>query len=111
MIKKFCLLTAFCAALGFGLFPAGQLPAAHAESTETHFQQSKIVLVTIHNQVPFYAEPSQKSLTLGFYPKGTLFVPINQTRNAAEQKTYNLAIRFDGAVGWLLSEDAAFSRK
>lgn len=38
-------------------------------------------------------------------------MPINQTRNVEEGKVYNLCIRFDGAVGWLSSDDVALTRK
>lgn len=82
-----------------------------ATSTEDKYQQSQIVMVTRKNGVPFYAEPGKDSLTLGFYPKGTIFVPIKQQRNTIENKVYNLCIRFDGAVGWLSSDDVSLSRK
>lgn len=48
---------------------------------------------------------------MGYYPKGTLFVPINQSRNETEGKTYNLVIRFDGAVGWLVSDTVVLGKR
>jgi len=99
------------AAGAFLVMSQGMLPVAQAMSTETKYQQSKVILISTKNETAFYAEPGRDSLTLGFYPKGTIFVPINQTRNNVEGKVYNLAIRFDGAVGWLCSDDVALSRK
>ncbi len=93
--------------LGVALAPN----SAFSASTEDKYQQSQIIMVTRKNGVPFYAEPGKDSLTLGFYPKGTIFVPINQQRNTIENKVYNLCIRFDGAVGWLSSDDVSLSRK
>lgn len=108
MKKKIARLFTVCAFLGLSL---GILPRALAMSTEQKYQQSKVIIIATKNEVAFYAEPGRDSLTLGFYPKGTIFVPINQTRNNVEGKVYNLAIRFDGAVGWLCSDDVALSRK
>ena len=48
---------------------------------------------------------------MGYYPKGTLFVPINQSRNETEGKTYNLVIRFDGAGGWLVSDTVVLGKR
>ena len=110
MFKEITLALAFCSLVGVGALPV-LTGTAHAASTEERFQQSKIIMMTTRNGVPFYAEPGKDSLTLGFYPKGTIFVPINQTRNAVENKVYNLCIRFDGAVGWLSSDDVALTRK
>lgn len=108
MKKKIARLIAAFALLGMSL---GLMPAAQAMSTEEKYQQSKVIIIATKNETAFYAEPGRDSLTLGFYPKGTIFVPINQTRNNVEGKVYNLAIRFDGAVGWLCSDDVALSRK
>lgn len=109
MKKKISLVLALAAMLTAG---AAALPGSvNATSTEEKYQQSQVIMVTRKNEVPFYAEPGKDSLTLGFYPKGTIFVPINQQRNTIENKVYNLCIRFDGAVGWLSSDDVALSRK
>ena len=110
MFKKMRMVLALCSLVGMGgavLVP--QLAAA--QSTEERFQQSKIIMMTTKNGAAFYAETNKEALTLGFYPKGTMFVPINQTRNMEEGKIYNLCIRFDGAVGWLCSDDVALTRK
>jgi len=69
-----------------------------------------------HDDVPRYyavllAEPYKDALVMGYYPKGTLFVPINQSRNETEGKTYNLVIRFDGAVGWLVSDTVVLGKR
>jgi hypothetical protein len=85
--------------------------SADAMSTEQRYHESRIVMSTVHDNTPFYAEPNKGALTLGFYPKGTLFVPINQSRNLEEAKTYNLVIRFDGAVGWVSSDDVVLSKR
>jgi len=108
MKKAVSKLMTVCTFLGLIL---GLVPAAQAMSTETKYQQSKVIVIATKNETAFYAEPGRDSLTLGFYPKGTIFVPINQTRNNVEGKVYNLCIRFDGAVGWLCSDDVALSRK
>ena len=69
MFKKISLMLAFCSLVGVGALPVFS-GTAHAASTEERFQQSKIIMMTTRNGVPFYAEPGKDSLTLGFYPKG-----------------------------------------
>lgn len=94
-------------ALGLSFSPS----RAEAMSTEQRYHESRIIMMTTHDNAALYAEPNKSALTLGFYPRGTMFVPINQSRNMEEGKTYNLVIRFDGAVGWMSSDDVVLSKR
>lgn len=80
-------------------------------TTEQRYQQSRIIMMTTQDNATLYAEPSKTALVMGYYPRGTIFVPINQSRNETEGKTYNLVIRFDGAVGWLSSDVVVLSKR
>lgn len=77
-------MLAFCSLVGVGALPVFS-GTAHAASTEERFQQSKIIMMTTRNGVPFYAEPGKDSLTLGFYPKGRSSCP--STRHGMQWKT------------------------
>ena len=68
MFKKITLALAFCSLVGVGALPV-LTGTAHAASTEERFQQSKIIMMTTRNGVPFYAEPGKDSLTWAFIPK------------------------------------------
>lgn len=84
---------------------------AAALTTEQRYHQSRIVMMTTQDNAVLLAEPNKDALVMGYYPKGTLFVPINQSRNETEGKTYNLVIRFDGAVGWLVSDTVVLGKR
>ena len=101
-------LTALFTVMGSTFLP--RLEAA-ALTTEQRSHQSRIVMMTIHDNAVVIAEPNKDALVMGYYPKGTLFVPINQSRNETEGKTYNLVIRFDGAVGWLVSDTVVLGKR
>ena len=79
--------------------------------TSQRYHQSRIVMMTTQDNAVLLAEPNKDALVMGYYPKGTLFVPINQSRNETEGKTYNLVIRFDGAVGWLVSDTVVLGKR
>jgi hypothetical protein len=113
MKKKFVMLLVLSLLAGPGAFFGTGLPSAEAAviTTEQRYQHSRIIMVTQRNNATLYAEPSKDALVMGYYPKGTIFVPINQSRNETEGKTYNLVIRFDGAVGWLVSDDVVLSKR
>lgn len=106
MFKKITLALAFCSLVGVGALPV-LTGTAHAASTEERFQQSKIIMMTTRNGVPFYAEPGKDSLTLGFYPKGTISCP--STRPGMRWKTKStiyasaLTVPLDGSrrTTWL----------
>ncbi len=83
----------------------------NAMSTKDKYAQSNVFVITMENNVELGAEPNGSSLVLGTYPKGTMFVPINQYKNETENKLYNLVIRSDGAVGWVLASQVAITHK
>lgn len=87
------------------------LGTASAMTTKDKYTQSNIFVITMEDNVELGAEPNGSSLVLGTYPKGTMFVPINQYKNETENKMYNLVVRSDGAVGWVLASQVAITRK
>ena len=102
MLKKILMVLALCTML---------FSTANAMSTKDKYDQSNIFVITMFNNVEMGAEPNGSSLVLGTYPKGTMFVPINQYRNETEKKLYNLVIRSDGAVGWVDASLVAITHK
>lgn len=108
MLKKVLVVAGLLAvSLSFGSLA----PKADAMSTVEKFKGSNLFVITMEPNVALYAEPILDSLTLGIYPKGTMFVPINQQRNAVDGTLYNLVIRADGAVGWVLADKVAITHK
>lgn len=107
MLKKL-LVTGALVAVVFGFSGLNQ---ASAMSTVDKYKGSKLFVIAMENNVAMYAEPVLDSLTLGFYPKGTMFVPINQQKNALDGTVYNLVIRADGAIGWVLADKVAITHK
>ena len=84
---------------------------ANAMSTKTKYQQSNIFVISMVDNISLNAEPNGSSLVVGTSPKGTMFVPINQFKNETENNLYNLVIRSDGAIGWVLASQVAITRK
>ena len=84
---------------------------AAAQSTKDRYATSNLFVITMEANVAMYAEPNIDSLTLGVYPKGTMFVPINQQKSVPDGTLYNLVIRQDGAVGWVLADKVAITHK
>ena len=108
-MKKILVVFTLCAVLlSTGIF-AGV--ASANGTTKDRYATSGIFVITMRDNVTMYAEPSATSLTLGTYHKGTMFVPINQSKNAQEGSLYNLVIRSDGAVGWILADAVAITHK
>lgn len=107
MLRKFFVTVAFMAVV-FGFTGLNQ---ASAMSTLDKYKGSNLFVIAMENNVAMYAEPVLDSLTLGFYPKGTMFVPINQQKNAMDGTVYNLVIRADGAIGWVLADKVAITHK
>ncbi len=87
------------------------MPKAEAAFTQDKYKNSSIYVITLEENVALYAEPVLDSLILGIYPKGTSFVPINQHKSEADGTLYNLVIRADGAVGWVIADKVAITRK
>lgn len=52
MFKKITLALAFCSLVSVGALPVLS-GTAHASTTEERFQQSKIIMMTTRNGVPF----------------------------------------------------------
>ncbi|MCH3914663.1 MAG: hypothetical protein LKJ99_04830 [Acidaminococcaceae bacterium] len=102
MLKRILVMLTLCTMF---------LSTASAMSTKDKYDQSNVCVITMENNVELGAEPNGSSLVLGTYPKGTVFVPINQYRNETENKLYNLVIRSDGAIGWVLASQVAITHK
>ena len=108
MLKKLLVMSTLCAVI----LSTGFLGSvASARTTKDKYDTSGIFVITMKDNVVMYAEPNAASLTLGTYKKGTMFVPINQSKNAQEGTLYNLVVRADGAVGWILADSVAITHK
>jgi len=84
---------------------------AAAMSSKDKYATSNLFVITMEDNVALYAEPDTTSLTLGTYPKGTMFVPINQQKNITDGTLFNLVVRQDGAVGWIVASKVAITHK
>lgn len=107
MKKILAMLTLCTVILGTSLF-AG---VASAGTTKDRYATSGIFVITMRDNVTMYAEPNATSLTLGTYKKGTMFVPINQAKSIADGTLFDLVIRADGAVGWIVADAVAITHK
>jgi hypothetical protein len=108
MLKK--ILAIFSLVAIMFTFGVGANQAA-AQSTKDRYDTSNLFVITMEPNVALYAEPHLDSLTLGIYPKGTMFVPINQQKDLTSGTIYNLVIRQDGAVGWVFADKVAITHK
>ena len=89
-------LTALFTVMGSTFLP--RLEAA-ALTTEQRYHQSRIVMMTTQDNAVLLAEPNKDALVMGYYPKGTLFVPINQSRNETEVRPIILSFALTGPWG------------